>query len=140
MGTSTGRRKREGLHTSGFVKLVAVRTIFRLNQTGTLTTLYTFCSLPNCADGSWPLSGLIQASDGNFYGTTYWGGAYGNGTVFEITPAGTLTTVYSFNWSDGGNPSAGLVQAARLEAFMGPRAMAEGGATGRYSKSLELAR
>ena len=38
----------------------------------------------------------MQGSDGNFYGTTYYGGANNVGTVFEITPGGTLTTLYSF--------------------------------------------
>ena len=53
----------------------------------------------------------MKATDGNFYGTTSSGGSGGNGTVFKITPAGTLTTLYSFAGSDGANPYAGLVQA-----------------------------
>jgi uncharacterized repeat protein (TIGR03803 family) len=47
-------------------------------------------------DGSSPRAGLLQAGDGNFYGTTTAGGTYGGGTVFKITPGGTLTTLYSF--------------------------------------------
>ena len=43
----------------------------------------------------------MQGSDGNFYGTTSCGGANGLGTVFKITPSGTLTTLYSFAGSDG---------------------------------------
>jgi uncharacterized repeat protein (TIGR03803 family) len=70
--------------------------------------------LPNCADGADPTAGLIQATDGNFYGTTLRWGANGAGTVFEITPAGELTTLYSFcslsNCSDGQSPAAGLIQ------------------------------
>jgi uncharacterized repeat protein (TIGR03803 family) len=88
-------------------------TLFRLGLDGTLTVLYNFCAQPACADGSTPLSGVIQATDGNFYGTTY--GAYGDSTFFKITPAGDLTTLYNFctqlNCSDGWEISAGLAQA-----------------------------
>jgi uncharacterized repeat protein (TIGR03803 family) len=89
--------------------------IFKITTTGKLTTLYDFCSLPNCADGSNPGS-LILASDGNFYGTTSEGGAnsasicnspyrYGCGTIFRISAEGKLTTLYNFcaqaNCTDG---------------------------------------
>jgi len=86
-------------------------TVFKITPSGTLTTLYSFCSQANCADGEGPLAGLVQASDGNFYGTTGGGGANDAGTVFKITPSGTLTTLHSFNGSDGVGPSAALVQA-----------------------------
>ena len=66
-------------------------TVFKITPSGTLTTLHSFDS----ADGL-PCAGLIQATDGNFYGTTAAGGANDNGTVFKITPGGTLTTLYSF--------------------------------------------
>ena len=54
----------------------------------------------------------MQGSDGNFYGTTYYGGVNGPdlGTVFKITPSGTLTTLYSFAFIDGWDPLAALVQ------------------------------
>ncbi len=91
-------------------------TVFKITTTGTLTTLYNFCSQPDCADGFQPAAGLVLATNGNFYGTTYQGGtgcAYENcGTVFEITPEGKLTTLHSFEPPDGANPVAGLVQAA----------------------------
>ncbi len=78
----------------------------------TLTTLYSFCSQRSCADGRAPYAGVIQASDGNFYGTTAGGGVHGDfGTVFKITPSGTLTTLYSFAGPYGGSPPAALVQA-----------------------------
>ena len=63
-------------------------------------------------DGEHLYGGLIQASDGNFYGTTYQGGASGNGTVFKMDAAGTLTTLHSFNRSDGSGPYAALIQAS----------------------------
>jgi YVTN family beta-propeller protein/uncharacterized repeat protein (TIGR03803 family) len=92
-----------------------VGTIFEITPAGQLTTLYSFCSQTNCSDGEIPYAGLIQGPNGNLYGTTVEGGSFGGGTVFEITPAGQLSTLYSFcsqtNCTDGENPVAGLVQA-----------------------------
>jgi len=84
-------------------------TVFRLTPSGNLTTLYSFCPNAGCPDGSQP-SGLVRASDGSFYGTTFYGGAGADGTVFRITAGGTLTTLYSFGGLDGCSPSAGLIQ------------------------------
>ena len=55
---------------------------------------------------------LVQASDGNFYGTSYQGGTNNDGTVFQVTPAGVVTTLHSFagGTSDGANPVSGLIQ------------------------------
>jgi len=96
-------------------------TIFKFTPSGTPTTLYTFCSLTNCADGSQPYGSLLQATDGNFYGTTYTSGTgtgcnplsynHGCGTVFRITPAGELTTLHNFSSPVGNYQIAGLVQA-----------------------------
>jgi uncharacterized repeat protein (TIGR03803 family) len=95
-------------------------SIFKITPAGRLTTLYSFCSLTNCADGETPMASLIQATNGNFYGTTSFGGVScpnsgsGCGTVFEITPTGTLTTLYDFcslaNCVDGWVPETSLVQ------------------------------
>ena len=90
-------------------------TIFKINAAGMLTTIYNFCSQLDCADGQYPYNGLIQGTDGNFYGTTYGIGAHGNGgTVFKLTPAGTLTTLYSFcaqaTCTDGAEPIGGVIQ------------------------------
>ena len=91
-------------------------TVFKITPSGVLTTLYTFCSQVNCADGNGPYGGMVQGTDGNFYGTTILGGI-GGGTVFKITPTGTLTTLYSFcqhiadyQCTDGNSPEAPLVQ------------------------------
>jgi uncharacterized repeat protein (TIGR03803 family) len=54
-------------------------------------------------DGAGPQGGLTRGRDGNFYGTTYAGGARGTGTIFKITPDGALTTLYSFNNADDGS-------------------------------------
>ena len=58
----------------------------------TFTTLFAFDGL----DGQGPAAPLVQGTDGNLYGTTRNGGAHLDGTVFKITPTGTLTTLYSF--------------------------------------------
>lgn len=71
-------------------------TIFKITPSGTLTVLYTFCAMSGCPDGQYANGGLVQATDGNFYGTTMRGGATNEGTVFKITPAGALTVLYSF--------------------------------------------
>jgi uncharacterized repeat protein (TIGR03803 family) len=87
-------------------------TVFKMTPAGVLTTLVKF----NVANGGHPAAGLVQGSDGNFYGTTYYGGdlslnnGSGRGTVFRITPAGVLTTLVQFNVANGAHPSAGLVQ------------------------------
>src|SRR5271157_226339 len=86
-------------------------TVFEITPGGKLTTLYTFCAQTGCTDGEYPISRLVQATNGDFYGTTYAGGAYGYGTVFEITPGGKLTTLHSFGGADGEIPYGGLVQA-----------------------------
>jgi len=86
-------------------------TVFRITTAGTLTTLYNFCSLANCADGNGSEAALVQATDGNLYGTTYSGGSSNVGTVFKITLSGTLTLLHSFSSSDGAHPAAGLIQA-----------------------------
>ena len=76
----------------------------------TLKTLHAFAGTGGF-DGSQPESGLIQATNGIFYGTTYSGGGSGLGMVFSITGAGTLSTVYNFGGSsDGENPEAGVIQ------------------------------
>ncbi len=91
--------------------------VFKITPRGNLTTLYSFCAETSCADGANPYSVLVEASDGNFYGTTSDGGnsacANGCGTVFEITPAGTLTTLYSFDGTEGTHPYGGLLQSTR---------------------------
>lgn len=105
-------------------------TVFKLTPDGVLTTIYQFCSKPGCADGSLPFGGLKQSSDGNFYGYTTSGGAYLGGTIFEITPDGLLTTLYSFCYycPNGGVDPSGVVQASDgnfygVTAAGGPRSL-----------------
>jgi len=90
---------------------VGCGTVFKITPAGKLTTLYSFCAQTNCTDGFYPGASLVQATDGNFYGTTGYGGTNSYGTVFKITPGGTLTTLHSFDLTDGESPSAPLIQA-----------------------------
>src|ERR1700728_344009 len=92
-------------------------TIFKITTSGTLTTLYSFCSQSDCRDGANPLAGLIQAANGELFGTTRLGGYSDGGTIFKITPGGVLTTLFSFDFRDGEYPHAGLVQAANGDLY-----------------------
>jgi uncharacterized repeat protein (TIGR03803 family) len=89
-------------------------TVFKMTPSGTLTTLHSFSG----SDGDVPFAPLIQGADGNFYGTTTSGGTNnstcyaGCGTVFKITPAGKFRSLHSFDYNDGEEPFAPLVQTA----------------------------
>ncbi len=84
-------------------------TVFKITPTGTFTLVHTF----NHADGGVPVPGLVRDADGNFYGTTFFGGTSDFGTVFKLSPAGALTTLWSFSGSaDGANPWGGLLLAS----------------------------
>lgn len=100
-------------------------TVFKITPGGKLTTLYSFCSLQNCADGAFPTGNVIQGEDGNLYGATDSGGTgqycvpstpvYTCGTFFKLTPDGILTTLYSFcsvgaNCLDGSSAYGGIVE------------------------------
>ncbi len=78
-------------------------TIFKVTPSGVLTTLVNF----DTSTGAYPRSGFLLGLDGNFYGTTFSGGGQsGNGTVFQMTPAGILSTLLIFNGSNGNNPTS----------------------------------
>jgi uncharacterized repeat protein (TIGR03803 family) len=81
-------------------------TVFKMTPKGKLTTLYRFCRSKDC--DSVPFAGLVQGTDGNFYGTTTFMSHCGNcGTVFKITPTGTLTTLFK----GLAKPTAAMIQA-----------------------------
>jgi uncharacterized repeat protein (TIGR03803 family) len=81
-------------------------TVFQVTTNGALTTLVAL----NFTNGVSPHCALTQGSDGNFYGTTCYGGTKGMGTVFKVTTNGALTTLVSFNSTNGACPWAGLMQ------------------------------
>ncbi len=83
-------------------------TVFKISTNAALTTLYSFTG---DHDGAGPAAGLVQGSDGSFYGTTFQGGRDNSGTVFKISTNGTLTTLHSFTGgTDGGDPVAAPAQ------------------------------
>ncbi len=96
-----------GVHGSG--------AIFKIAPGGKLHTLYSFCAQAGCSDGYNPAAGLVQALDGDFYGTTYRGGANGFGTIFKVSQSGALTTLHDFceqsGCTDGAAPYARLMTA-----------------------------
>ncbi len=101
-----------GTTTSGGTGFI-YGTVFKITLNGVLTTLHSFVS----SDGSSPQGKLVQASDGNFYGTTTSGGntqacTFGCGTVFKITANGTFTPLHNFDGTDGSFVLAGLIQAS----------------------------
>jgi len=84
-------------------------SVYKITAGGTLTTLHSFTDIGS--DGAGPYAGLVHASDGNFYGTTYGGGVFGAGTIFKLTPNGAFATLHSFALGlDGAAPFAGLIE------------------------------
>jgi uncharacterized repeat protein (TIGR03803 family) len=124
-GNFYGTTTSGGTYTNG--------TVFRIGINGGLTTLYSFTG---GNDGATPYAGLVQGSDGNFYGTTVSGGTYTNGTVFSIGTNGVLTSLYSFSTGhDGRHPYGGLVQ-GRDGSFYGTTL--QGGAGNGYGTVFRL--
>jgi uncharacterized repeat protein (TIGR03803 family) len=113
--SADGGRYMEGtvLHGAG--------TVFTLTLSGNEGILYNFCSISLCLDGADPGAPLVQAPNGNYYGTTAFGGAGttcsltdgvkilhgGCGTIYQISPSGTLTTLYTFVCSQTGSCPGG---------------------------------
>lgn len=96
-------------------------TVFKMNATGTITTLHSFTTLGSAlphtnADGSNPHGGVVFGNDGYLYGTAFYGGTFGGGTVFRISTSGSFSVLHHFSArsgetnSDGWYPSAKLVK------------------------------
>jgi uncharacterized repeat protein (TIGR03803 family) len=85
-------------------------TIYKITSSGKLTALHSFCSQTGCPDGYGPVAPLVLGTDGNFYGTTEFGGTSDYGVVFKITPAGKLTVLFNFDRRHGAYPVGPLVQ------------------------------
>jgi uncharacterized repeat protein (TIGR03803 family) len=118
-GSVYGTTSAGGIYNAG--------TVFKITGSGVETVIYSFTGGPGglsaSKDGASPTSGLTIASDGNYDGTTYNGGAYDVGSVYRITPGGAESVLYSFtglstavpgglgvNAADGVYPSAGLLE------------------------------
>jgi uncharacterized repeat protein (TIGR03803 family) len=81
-------------------------SIYKITSSGTFSVLYT-CTATDCFGPAGP---LIQATNGNFYGTSSYGGTNEDGSVFKITPTGKLTVLFNFDVTHGSHPFGGLVQ------------------------------
>jgi uncharacterized repeat protein (TIGR03803 family) len=105
-GTTQEGGLAEGLYNQG--------TIFRITRAGSYEILHLFTGAAKTGDGENPTAGLTFASNGDFYGTTEFGGASGYGTVFKMSPAGTVTVLHSFadNDPNGQQPIGALVQSS----------------------------
>jgi uncharacterized repeat protein (TIGR03803 family) len=113
-GNFYGTTSSGGMHNEG--------TVFRITPAGEETVLYSFSGgggVSGSTDGADPVAGLIQGSDGNFYGTTDIGGAYNWGAVYRISSAGDESVLYSFSGqggivgsTDGAEPRGALIQAS----------------------------
>ncbi len=80
-------------------------TLFQMDADGTITVLHSFTG---GNDGGHPQDALVQGPNGSFYGTTFDGGLYGNGTVFNATSNGFPNTLFPFNVTNGDLPFAGV--------------------------------
>jgi uncharacterized repeat protein (TIGR03803 family) len=104
--------------------------VYKMTLGGKITTLYSFCATRPCNDGQYP-TGVILASDGDFYGTTTSGGEFGSGTIFKIGPTGTFKLLYTFcslaNCADGGIPLFPPMQGSDGNLYGGTNAGGNGG-------------
>jgi uncharacterized repeat protein (TIGR03803 family) len=133
-GNFYGTTKLGGMHNLGTGQNRG--TVFRITPAGVETVLYSFAG---GSDGSQPLAGLIEGSDGNFYGTTSAGGANNSGTVFRITPTGVETVLHSFgSGGDGSNPYAGLLVGSNGNLYGTTRSGGSGGCLGGCGTVFEL--
>jgi uncharacterized repeat protein (TIGR03803 family) len=81
--------------------------VFKITPAGTLTVLHSFTP---ASDGGAPYGGLVQATDGNFYGAGYEGGTKSHGSIYRITPSGTFSSRYNFDGTSGSTPMITLLQ------------------------------
>ncbi len=81
--------------------------VYQLTTNGAFNVVYSF---KGSNDGANSYAGLIQGTDGNIYGTTFYDGSNGFGTVFKVTPGGAFSSIFSFSGTNGAYPQAPLVQ------------------------------
>jgi uncharacterized repeat protein (TIGR03803 family) len=108
-GTLYGTTGGGGSHVGSGACRGGCGTVFTITPGGKEKVVYSFGASGN--DGFSPVAGLVDVK-GKLYGTTYWGGAFGGGTVFSMTPSGKEKVLYSFgaSYAGGYNPTAGLVE------------------------------
>jgi uncharacterized repeat protein (TIGR03803 family) len=82
--------------------------VYKMSASGDVTTLYSFTG---GSDGDQPPTGLVQGTDGSFYGVTEYGGAFKGGTLFKIDASGNFTSLHSFAGAEGSLPLGTLIQA-----------------------------
>jgi uncharacterized repeat protein (TIGR03803 family) len=86
-------------------------TLYRMNRDRVVEVLHDFWAFAE--DGGTPYGAVFEASDGAFYGTTWYGGSSNAGTIYRYGLDGTYTVLHSFGWDpDGGHPACGVVQAS----------------------------
>jgi len=81
--------------------------VFKITPSGKLTVLH---NMNGTTDGANPFAGLVQATDGNFYGVCEDAGSAGLGTIFRLTPQGIYTVLYNFDGTTGWKPDVTLLQ------------------------------
>ena len=119
--------------TADYLQFVSAGTVFELTPSGggwTKSLVHRFST--SGSDGQYPASGVISDQASNLYGTTYNGGAHGNGTVYQLTPSGSgwsESILYSFSGSDGTDVAAGLVFDGAGNLYGGTTAGGTGGGT-----------
>jgi uncharacterized repeat protein (TIGR03803 family) len=102
-GTTGAGGMTTGIHHKG------AGVVFKMTPNGTLTVLHTFDNSPGSVDGQTPGDGLVQATDGKFYGVTAYGGTLGSGTIFSIDASGNYSILYNFDYTTGYIPQT-LIQ------------------------------
>jgi uncharacterized repeat protein (TIGR03803 family) len=90
--------------------------VFEITSSGQMTVVHSFGDGSVTDDGEQPRDSLLLDSTGNFYGTTFYGGSAGDGTIFQMTSAGQVTILHSFGdgsvAKDGVNPNRNLIMDA----------------------------
>ena len=109
-GNLYGTTANGGSYSQSPCSVLGCGTVFKITPDGAFSLLYTFCSQANCNDGHGP-GVLIQATDGNFYGMTSYGGSDGIGTIYRISSSGQFTKLHDFTGADGSDPYWNLLQA-----------------------------
>jgi len=96
-------------HASAWTLAIGAMLLFTTQSPAqTFKVLYSFGAPP---DAEFPTAGVVRDNAGNLYGTTIFGGAFGQGSVYRVNASGKETVLYNFTGgTDGGLPFAGLIR------------------------------